>query len=341
MPISGYSGLVDGLFPEPSEAIPRCGKPVCILEAVGPTAIEDFRDRHNAEEMITMRNNNVPLPVIPDVPHATPKEATEAVQGLVLDNKTAPVLYRISAFYSSGVKLSSVHIEVPFPDRLDLHTIQLDPVGVNIKTGKRGIDITKMIIGDLVWVYALAPTIKFATTKMALPCTVEEAFHARQPNVWRVARFALIHRDLMPTLGFVTSIVSRQNGVFRIYMQGHRQLVTVNRNRLQNPKDSHKIRANSFITAPFRPKQLDYMVFACKPTDNARELTSYMAEVQYFPSSPPTPFDIRITSAEHQRQVQDKLRDFTMFQTRPTEVLNFLEPLYSAACGTIAAVVAD
>ncbi|VDO52584.1 unnamed protein product [Haemonchus placei] len=41
--------------------------------------------------------------------------------------------------------------------------------------GKRGIALTKLMIGDLVWVYSLAVTVKFATLDMELPRTVTGA----------------------------------------------------------------------------------------------------------------------------------------------------------------------
>ncbi|KHJ97949.1 hypothetical protein OESDEN_02067 [Oesophagostomum dentatum] len=310
--LSGYSGLVDGLFPELSEEAPRPGRPVCILNAVGPKAIESFRERNSCANLLELREQNQPLPTMPLVELATADELTTYVQGLVLDDEIAPVLYRVKTFFGTGAKLESVHAEVPLPDRIDLHNIQLDMYGINIKTGKRGINITKMIIGDLIWVYSLAVTVKFATSDMCLPETVEDAVRPREPNVWRVARFALIQRNLEPTLGFVVSIVSKQNAIFKLYMKGHRQLVTVNRNRMENPDDFSKLKADSFIVAPFRERQLDYMVFACDCHKGYDELTAFMADIAYYPSPPPTPFNIRTTTVEHTELVSSKLHNFNI-----------------------------
>ncbi|EYC05456.1 hypothetical protein Y032_0082g1594 [Ancylostoma ceylanicum] len=257
-----------------TEAIPRPKNHVSIIAAVGPKAIEAFRENNSCEHLSELRREGKPLPTMPVVELASNEEKNTYVHGLVLDGDVAPVLYRIKCFFELGVKLESVHVEVPLPDRPDLHTIQLDHFGINIKTGKRGIDITKMMFGDLVWVYSLAVTSKYATSNMEIPLTVGDAVRHRQPNVWRAARFALIYRELTPTLGFVISIVSKQNAVFKICMQGHRQLVTVNRNRLENPNDFNKIEANSFIIAPFRERQIDYMVFACEWRAGFRELSS-------------------------------------------------------------------
>ncbi|RCN40314.1 hypothetical protein ANCCAN_13738 [Ancylostoma caninum] len=309
--------------------------------AVGPKAIEAFRENNQCEHLPELRREGKPLPTMPVVELASNEEKNTYVHGLVLDGGVAPVLYRIKCFFGLGVKLESVHAEVPLPDRPDLHTIQLDHFGINIKTGKRGIDITKMMIGDLVWVYSLAVTTKYATSDMEIPLTVGDAVRPRQPNVWRAARFALIYRELVPTLGFVTSMVSKQNAVFKICMQGHRQLITVNRNRLGNPSDFNKIEANSFIVAPFRERQIDYMVFACEWRAGFRELSSYMADIQYFPSPAPTPFNIRNTSKEHQELVKSKLHKFDLFEKGPNEAIRFLAPLYSTACGTIAAAITD
>ncbi|EYC13995.1 hypothetical protein Y032_0042g652 [Ancylostoma ceylanicum] len=339
IPPSGYSGLVEGLFLESTGSIPRSLRSnVTILEAVGPTAIENFRQSNQYEGLEELRRTKKPLPTMPLKKQAVGDEKNAYVHGLVFDNDgTAPVLYRIKSLFGSGAKLESVHFEVPFPDRLDLQIITLDQFAINIKTEKRGIDITKLIVGDLIWVYSLAVTTRFASTKMQAPRMAATAAQLREPTVWRVARFALIHRELRPTLGFVLNIVNAKEYTFRICMQGHRQLVTVNRNRMENPADFPKIRANSFIVAPFRSRQLDYMIFACPP----KQQNELMSDIPYLQSPPPAPAGIRNNSEEHQKLIESKLDKFDLFQSRPQEVLDFLEPLYSTACGAITAAIAD
>ncbi|KAK6046750.1 integrase core domain protein [Cooperia oncophora] len=192
IPISGYTGLIEGLFPPPSlNEAPSARLPLSILEAVGPKAIEAFRQNNDSAHLIAWRRQGKPLPTMPIVPAQPKHKDNSYVHGLVFDGDIAPVLYR-----SRPSSLETVHVEVALPDRLDLHTIQLDPYAINICTDQRGIDLTKILIGDLVYVYSLAVTMKFANSDMALPQTVGEAVAYRKPNVWRVARFALLHRDL-------------------------------------------------------------------------------------------------------------------------------------------------
>ncbi|VDO31177.1 unnamed protein product [Haemonchus placei] len=206
--------------------------------------------------------------------------------------------------------------------------------------GKSGIALTKLIIGDLVWVYSLVATVKFATSDMELPRTVTEAMAYRKPNVWRVGRFALVHRDLNPTLGFITSI---QRNPFRISlcMQGHRQIVQASLFRLAEPGEAPRMDTDTFIVAPFRERQIDYMVFTCQWKGTDKELASFMADVPYYPSQAPAPFDIRLTSKEHQELVRKKLHNFDLFRERPNDVGSFLAALYSTACGTITACIAE
>ncbi|RCN25882.1 hypothetical protein ANCCAN_28403, partial [Ancylostoma caninum] len=310
-------------------------------EAVGPKAIEDFRESNRYQGLEQLREAKEPLPTMPLKEEATAEEKNTYVHGLVFDNDgTAPVLYRIKSLFGNGAKLESVFFEVPFPDKIDLQLITLDQFAINTKTEKRGLDITKLIVGDLIWVYSLAVTTKFASTKMQAPLSAATAAQLREPTVWRVTRFALVYRELRPTLGFVLNIVNARKYTFRICMQGHRQLVTVNRNRLENPADFLKIKANSLIVAPFRSRQLDYMIFACPPKQQT-ELMSYVADIPYLQSPPPAPGNIRNNSEEHQKLIESKLEGFDLFQTRPQEVLGFLEPLYSTACGAITAAIAD
>ncbi|RCN47029.1 hypothetical protein ANCCAN_06960 [Ancylostoma caninum] len=54
-----------------------------------------------------------------------------------------------------------------------------------------------------------------------------------------------------------------------------------------------------------------------------------------------TTFNIRNTSKEHQELVKSKLHKFDLFEKGPNEVIRFLGPLYSTACGTIAAAITD
>ena len=68
-----------------------------------------------------------------------------------------------------------MHFETALPDRLDLFLIAIDPCAINIATGKNGVDPSKMIIGDLIWVYSLRETVKFSTTKLRAPRNYQEA----------------------------------------------------------------------------------------------------------------------------------------------------------------------
>ncbi|RCN30976.1 hypothetical protein ANCCAN_23251 [Ancylostoma caninum] len=152
-----------------------CGK------AVGPKAIEDFRESNRYQGLEQLREAKEPLPTMPLKEEATAEEKNTYVHGLVFDNDgTAPVLYRIKSLFGNGAKLESVFFEVPFPDRIDLQLITLDQFAINIKTEKRGLDITKLIVGDLIWVYSLAVTTKFASTKMQAPLSAATAAQLRE-----------------------------------------------------------------------------------------------------------------------------------------------------------------
>ncbi|VDM83254.1 unnamed protein product, partial [Strongylus vulgaris] len=194
--------------------------------------------------------------------YANKEELTRSVHALVFDGDIAPVLYRVRTLFGNGAKLESVHFEVPLPDRLDLMIVTLDPYAINITSGKRAV------------------TVKYADGGVKAPQTVEQVYQLQ----------------LSPTLGFVVSIENKT--AIRICMQGHRQLVTITLNRMEAPSEFRNLQANSFIVAPFRARQLDYMIFACQPRNSAE------------------------------------------FKS-PGEVLNFLEPLYSTACGAILAAIKD
>ncbi|RCN30977.1 hypothetical protein ANCCAN_23252 [Ancylostoma caninum] len=128
IPPSGHSGLVEGLFLESTGAVPRSIRStVTILEAVGPKAIEDFRESNRYQGLEQLREAKEPLPTMPLKEEATAEEKNTYVHGLVFDNDgTAPVLYRIKSLFGNGAKLESVFFEVPFPDRIDLQLITLD-----------------------------------------------------------------------------------------------------------------------------------------------------------------------------------------------------------------------
>ncbi|WKY06655.1 hypothetical protein Q1695_006667 [Nippostrongylus brasiliensis] len=341
MNAAGYSGV--NLFPPHSDRVPKKNEAVSILEAVGPVAIEAFRANNSYDNITELRSQGL-VPVIPLRELAPIELQHTAINGLELDAGTRPVLYRVKSLFGSGLKLESVHIELPLPDRLDLHTVLLDQYATNIKTDMRGIDIMQCFPGDLIWVYSLAPTTKFAKTDMVAPTTIEEASLTRASTVWRVARFALIHRELQDTLGFVTQIVSRAYGTFKLCMQGHRVLVEAKKNRLLNPDDMTTLQSNSFVVAPFRPRQLDYMVFCCAPAlDKAPELHAHIADLQHFPGPPPVPSRIRLTAEQHRHFVKSKLTplQFTLFEQHPNLVIRFLEPIYGTTCGVIAACAAE
>ncbi|KHJ92750.1 integrase core domain protein [Oesophagostomum dentatum] len=341
MPTSGYAGIIEGIFPEPNEGVPKSLRSkITILDAVGPHAIEDFRARHSYDYMFDKNGRKTRLRTMALADPATDEEKNTYMHGLEFDQGIAPVLYRVKTLFGTGAKLEAVHFEVFLPDRYDLAIITIDQYAINVKTEKRGLDITKIIVGDLVWVYSLAVTTKFATTEHRKPTTIAAAYRLREATVWRVERFALIYRELRPTLGFVTRIVSQQDGTFELYMQGHRGLVTVNRNRLEDPNSFELIKPNSFIVAPFRPRQLNYVVFACSVRDQMSMLATLIdIQMPYIPGPSPAPFNIRVNSVEHQQLVNSKLTRFDLFSTSPTEVLAFLEPLYSTSCGVIAASV--
>ncbi|RCN26845.1 hypothetical protein ANCCAN_27427 [Ancylostoma caninum] len=255
-----------------------------------------------------------PIPQVPLVDLAQGDELTATVEGLVLD------------------------------DRLDLLVVSLDPYAINIATGKRGFDPNKLIIGDLIWVYSLAPTVSFATSKTNPPCSVEEAQAVQSSTVWKVHRFALIYRTLYDTMGYVTNMTATRNPTMQLCMQGHRRLVYATKSRAADPEEFRTIQPNSLICAPFRPPQLQYMVFCCNYSSAEgaqRELMSHVADIPFFPPPPPVPFGIRKVSDDFQRMVENKIHGFDMFQTNPGAVLHFLETIYSVAGGTIAACIRE
>ncbi|VDP05777.1 unnamed protein product [Heligmosomoides polygyrus] len=190
-----------------------------------------------------------------------------------------------------GAQLEAAHLELPFPDRLDLHAIQLDQYGINIRT------------------------VRFQNSTIVAPVSVEEASLPRRPSVWRVAR---------------------QYGTFKLCMQGHRALVTSNKNCFRDANDFEEVTDNSFIVASFRARQIDYMRFAFTPK-NARGLYALMADIQYFLSAPPVPGNIRLITNIYRDMIKSKLTNFKLFESRPQEVMRFLQPIYSKTCGAIAA----
>ncbi|VDO19640.1 unnamed protein product [Heligmosomoides polygyrus] len=120
-------------------------------------------------------------------------------------------------------------------------------------------------------------------------------------------------------------------------MQGHRALVTSNKNRFRDPNDFEEVTDNSFIVASFRARQIDHMRFACAPKNDARELYTFMADIQYLPSAPPIPGNIRLITNIYRDMIESKLTNFNLFEPHPLEDMRFLEPIYSTTCGAIAA----
>ncbi|KAK6011257.1 hypothetical protein OSTOST_23669 [Ostertagia ostertagi] len=229
-----YSGLVYGLFPAQCDPATKGRKATSILAAVGPKAIEAFRENNDCSQLLEKRRQGQPLPKMPIVESARSIEESNAyVKGLVLDGNTAPVLYRVKNFF-----------------------------------GKSGLTLTKLIIGDLIWVYKLSVTVTFEKSDMPLPQTIVRA------SCFRLAA----------------------------------------------ARDAPSIKENSFIVAPFRERQFDYMVFACAWNTTSKELASHMVDVPYFPSQAPAPYDIRLTSKEHQNLVHAKLHDFKLFRDRPEQM---------------------
>ncbi|VDO29840.1 unnamed protein product [Haemonchus placei] len=139
--------------------------------------------------------------------------------GIVHPQGIHPVLYRVKSLFGTGARLETVHMEVPLPDRMDLHTVMLDQFSVNILTGKHRIDVFHILIGDLVLVYTLLPSTKYMRERLPYLETVEEASHHRKPTIWRVDEFAFIHRDLTETLGYIVSVTS----IYSSQHTGHHQ----------------------------------------------------------------------------------------------------------------------
>ncbi|EYC03698.1 hypothetical protein Y032_0092g2570 [Ancylostoma ceylanicum] len=101
---------------ESTGSIPRSLRSnVAILEADGPTSIENFKQSNQYEGLEELRRTKKPLPTMPLKEQAVGDEKNAYVHDLVFDNDgTAPVLYRIKYLFGSGAKLDSVHFEVQF-----------------------------------------------------------------------------------------------------------------------------------------------------------------------------------------------------------------------------------
>ncbi|KAK6009884.1 hypothetical protein OSTOST_25158 [Ostertagia ostertagi] len=114
------------------------------------------------------------FPERPKADPALPHEMLRYIKGLFIHEGIHPVLYRVKSLFGQGARLESVHMEVPLPDRIDLHTITLDQFAVNVLTEKRHVDIFHLLIGDLVWVYSLTPSKKFLKEGVPYPETIEQ-----------------------------------------------------------------------------------------------------------------------------------------------------------------------
>ncbi|KAK6031461.1 hypothetical protein OSTOST_02387 [Ostertagia ostertagi] len=99
-----------------------------------------------------MRLEGSEFPERPKADPALPPEMLRYVKGLRLHEGILPVLYRAKSLFGQEARLESVHMEVPLPERTDLHTITLDQFAVNVLTEKRHVDIFHLLIGDFVWV---------------------------------------------------------------------------------------------------------------------------------------------------------------------------------------------
>ncbi|KAK6031460.1 hypothetical protein OSTOST_02386 [Ostertagia ostertagi] len=122
-----------------------------------------------------MRLEGSEFPERPKADPALPPEMLRYVKGLRLHEGILPVLYRAKSLFGQGARLESVHMEVPLPERIDLHTITLDQFAVNVLTEKRHADIFHLLIGDFVWVYSLTPSKKFLKEGVPYPETIEQA----------------------------------------------------------------------------------------------------------------------------------------------------------------------
>lgn len=341
---AGYSGLLKGLFSKPDQNHPTaCNKPR-ILDAVSPLSIESFRRKHSVLEMLELREEKKDLPLIPDAEMGDATNSDALVDGLVKDGQTYPVLYRIKTLFGTGVRLESVHIELCLPDRIDLYNISLDQFAICAKTGKRGFDISRAVVGDLVWVYSLVPTTKFASSDMAIPADLREASSPSSATIWRAWRFALIRHKSDEKIGYVVDVSKGKKGTtVKAYMNRSREIVSFNRSRARNTTEFENLKVDDFIIAPLRDRPLSHMVFCCMHTsiDARKELRAHMAEVIYIPPAPRVPFDIRKVPSEFSQMVQEKRRDFQTIKREPRRAAKFLDDLYSTTCGAIMALTAE
>ncbi|RCN39765.1 hypothetical protein ANCCAN_14287 [Ancylostoma caninum] len=341
---AGYSCFTpNALFRKQNQGNPTPSNSPLILDAVSPWAIESFRNRNDLMEILIKRDQGTELPSIPDAEQGNALNEDETVEGLITDKKIFPVLYRVKTLFGSGAKLESVHIELALPDRVDLHTISIDQLAINVATEKRGFDISLLVIGDLVWVFSLVPTSKFATSNLSPPADLRQASDPYSATVWRVHRFAFIRRYLEETVGYVVDVIkTRKDTALKVYMNGSRALTTVNKSRALKEQEFYNIKKNDFISALFREPQLPYMVFCCNyvSLDARRELRAHMADVIYVPPPPQAPLRVTTALEIFRFRVNDKLNQFRLFKYDPERAPRFLDVLYSTTCGAILACVA-
>lgn len=249
-------------------------------------------------EILLQREQGIEFPLIPEAEEGNVLLKESMTEGLIIDGKTFPVLYRVKTLFGFGAKLESVHIETALPDRLDLQTISIDKFAINIVNEKRGFNVTQLMIGDLVWVYHLVPKSKFAKSNLAPLADLREANDPYSATVWRVHRFAFIQSSLKQTIGYVVGIIkTKKETALKVYMNDSRALVTINKSGALNEQEFLSLKKNDFISALYRDPQLPYMVFCCSyaTLEARRELRAHMVDVIYIPPPPQAP--LRVTRA--------------------------------------------
>ncbi|EPB66043.1 integrase core domain protein [Ancylostoma ceylanicum] len=135
---------------------------------------------------------------------------------------------------------------------------------------------------------------------------------------------------------------AKKETALKVYMNGSRSLVTINKSRALKEQEFYSLKKNDFISALSRDPQLPYMVFCCyfASLDARRELRAHMADVIYIPPPPQAPLRVTRALELFRNRVKDKLNQFKLFKFDPQRAPRFLDVLYSTTCGAILACVA-